>query len=272
MPRKLLGELHAGLRELSWIEPHLFLRAIFAIMLLYVWSAMVSIMPVGFFASPTATFRAFAGMVADPEGEMFIALVQTLSVYLSGLAIAVMLGILIGVGFGVVRTVGRTASPFLNALAATPVVALMPLIVLLLGLGWEAKVTIVALAAIMPIIINTHSGIIQTDPDLVEMGRMYNIGWLATVRSILLPSALPSIVSGVRLGAVMGLVATAVADIYTAMTGLGALLQAYGNSFRMDSYLAIVALFMAIGVATTSTIAGVGSLLISPPHRNRTIR
>lgn len=269
MNRKPSNGLTAALDDLSWIKPHIYLRLLLAGMALYVWSAMVPVMPVGFFASPSATFRAFARMIADPEREMAIAFGQTLGVYLGGLLIATTLGIVIGAILGLVRVAGRTASPFLNALAATPIVAIMPLLVLLLGLGWETKVTIVTISAILPIIIGTQTGFFQTDPELVEMGRVYNISWPARLWHISLPSALPSIISGMRLGAVMGLVAAAVADIYTAMTGLGALLQVYGNSFRIDSFLAIVVLFMIIGVSTTSMITGAGYLLVPPTQRNR---
>lgn len=268
MLRKIRDYLRPALDELSWISPHVWMRGLLAMALLFGWSLLHEALPRGLFPSPTATLRALGRMIADPQKEMVIALGQTLSVYLTGLGLAAALGIALGILLGTARQIGRTTSPFLNALAATPIVALMPLIVLLLGLGWEAKVCIVTLAAVIPILINTQSGILQTSPELIEMGRACGLGPTGRLLQIRLPGALPSILAGVRLGAVMGLVAAAIADIYTAMTGLGALLQSYGNTFRMDAYFAVVALFMLIGVTTTGAITLNGRLLTASPQRD----
>jgi NitT/TauT family transport system permease protein len=145
------------------------------------------------------------------------------------------------------RLLGRTLEVYANALAATPRVAFVPLIIVLLGLGFEAKVTITFLGAVMPVVISTYAGVLDADGELVEMARSAGASRSQVFRRILLPGALPFIVVGLRLGATIGLISTVVAELYTAVRGLGGLLALYGNTFQMAPYFVVVLLLAAIG-------------------------
>ena len=136
-------------------------------------------------------------------------------------------------------------------MAATPRVAFIPLIIVLLGLGFEAKLFIVFLGAVMPIIINTYSGVLQADDELIEMARSVGAPRHRTFLRIILPGAVPYILVGLRLGATIGLINTVVAELYTAVRGLGGLLAIYGNTFRMAEYFVIVLTLALIGVCVT---------------------
>jgi NitT/TauT family transport system permease protein len=140
---------------------------------------------------------------------------------------------------------------FVYALAATPRVAFIPLIIVLLGLGVQAKVFIVFLGAVMPVILNTYAGVQNTDQELVEMARSTHASRALIFRDIVLPGAMPFFLVGLRLGATIGLINTVVAELYTAVTGLGGLLAIYGNTFRMAEYFVIVLLLSLIGVLVT---------------------
>ncbi|MCD7059570.1 ABC transporter permease subunit [Pelagibacterium sp. HS1C4-1] len=146
---------------------------------------------------------------------------------------------------------GKTLEVYVYALAATPRVAFIPLIIVILGLGSEAKVFIVFLGAAMPILINTYAGVRQADGNLIEMARSVGASGPRIFARIILPGAVPYVIAGLRLGATIGLINTVVAELYTAVQGLGGLLAIYGNSFRMAEYFVVVLTLAAIGVVVT---------------------
>lgn len=228
------------------------LRLGFAALLLLLWAVAAQQMGGTIVPSPTATLQAAGHMLA--EGRLLGALGESLSVYLGGYAIAIAVGVALGVLMGGVRTLGKTLDVYVFALAATPRVAFIPLIIVLLGLGVEAKVFIVFLGALMPIVINTYAGVLAADDDLIEMAHSVGASKLRIFRSIILPGAVPFVIVGLRLGATIGLINTVVAELYTAVKGLGGLLAVYGNTFRMAEYFVVVLTLALIGVAVTESL------------------
>lgn len=202
--------------------------------------------------SPLETFEAARRLWAD--GRLPAALGASLVTYLGGFALAVAFALPLGIVMGAFGLLGRTIEIYVYALAATPRVAFIPLIILTLGLGIEAKLFVVFLGAVMPIIINTYAGVRQADPDLVEMARSAGASRSRIFRAIVLPGAVPYVLAGLRIGATIGLINTVVAELYTAVTGLGGLLALYGNTFRMAEYVVIVLTLAAIGVVVTEVL------------------
>lgn len=190
---------------------------------------------------------AVAGLEMTRSGELPRALGQTLGVYLAGVALAGVAGVLSGLVLGGLPVLGRVMEPYVHALTATPRVAFIPLIIVILGLGFDAKTTIVFLGALMPILINTYAGVLSADAELVEMARATGAARLQVFVHVLLPGALPFILAGLRLGATIGLINTIVAELYTAVQGLGGLLAVYGNTFRMAPYFAVVVTLAVLG-------------------------
>ena len=211
------------------------------------WRAGENLVP-----TPLATLR--AGAMLAREGRLWTAIADSLSVYVSGLLLAALVAIPLGLIMGGFRMLGRTLEIYVNALTATPRVAFIPLIIVTLGLGFDAKVAIVFLGAVMPILINTYAGVLQADGELVEMARSTGAGRAAIFRKIMMPGALPFIVVGLRLGATIGLINTVVAELYTAVRGLGGLLAVYGNTFRMAPYFVVVLVLATIGVLVTQAL------------------
>ncbi|MDT8858120.1 ABC transporter permease [Paracoccaceae bacterium Fryx2] len=202
--------------------------------------------------SPLATWEAALRLFA--EGRLQTALGDSLSVYGSGYLIAIAVAIPLGVLMGALRLLGKTLEVYVYALAATPRVAFIPLIIVLLGLGFEAKVFIVFLGAVMPILINTYAGVREADAELVEMARSVGAGRVRVFTRVVLPGAVPYVIVGLRLGATIGLINTVVAELYTAVRGLGGLLAVYGNTFRMAEYFVIVIALAMIGVVVTEAL------------------
>ncbi len=202
--------------------------------------------------SPLATFEAAQRLLA--EGRLQSAFLASLTVYFSGYALAVVCAIPIGILMGGFRVLGKTLEVYVFALAATPRVAFIPLIIVVLGLGADAKIFIIFLGALMPILINTYAGVLAVDEELVEMARSAGASRQRIFASIVLPGAVPFVVTGMRLGATIALINTVVAELYTAVSGLGGLLAIYGNTFRMAEYFVVVITLAIVGVVVTEAL------------------
>lgn len=175
-------------------------------------------------------------------------------IYFLGIGIAAVVGIFVGLLLGGFRPFGRTMEVYVNALMATPRIAFIPLITVILGIFWEAKIFIIFLGAVMPIIVNTYAGVLNADGELVEMARSSGASRGQIFRRILLPGSLPFIVVGLRLGATIGLINTVVAELYVSVSGLGGLLSEYRSQFRMAQYSVIVVVLACIGILVTQSL------------------
>jgi ABC-type nitrate/sulfonate/bicarbonate transport system permease component len=219
---------------------------------LLLWWAAAQLAGTNLIPTPLATLAAGREMFAG--GEIYRAIGESLAVYGGGYLLAVLVGIPVGLVMGGYRLLGRTLEVYVNALTATPRVAFIPLIIVLLGLGYEAKVAIIFLGAVMPLVINTYAGVLNADGELVEMARSAGATRGQIFRRILLPGALPFIVVGLRLAATIGLINTVVAELYTAVRGLGGLLAVFGNTFQMAPYFVVVLVLAAIGTLVTQAL------------------
>ena len=224
----------------------------FLLLLLALWWIASQLVSRNVIPTPLATAEAAARLWAD--GRLAAAVLTSLGTYLGGFALAVLVALPLGIVMGAFGLLGRTLEIYVYALAATPRVAFIPLIIVLLGLGIEAKLFVVFLGAVMPIVINTYAGVRQADVDLVEMAHSVGAGRARIFRAVVLPGAVPYILAGLRIGATIGLINTVVAELYTAVTGLGGLLALYGNSFRMAEYFVVVLTLAVIGVLVTELL------------------
>lgn len=216
------------------------------------WTGFAAIVPRNLIPTPASTLSAAIRLFQ--EGRLWTAIGDSLTVYFLGFALAIAVAVPAGVVMGGIRPLGKTLDIYVNALAATPRVAFIPLIIALLGLGVNAKVFIVFLGAAMPILLNTYAGVLASNDELVEMARSVGASRWRIFTRIILPGAVPFIVVGLRVGATIGLINTVVAELYTAVKGLGGLLAVYGNTFRMAEYFVIVIILATIGVIVTELL------------------
>ena len=200
----------------------------------------------GFVPTPIETAKAAAELAKG--SELWPAVFSSAGSLLSGYALAILIGIPVGLMMGGVRWAGLLLNPYVDALSSMPRVAFLPLIIVFLGLGWTAKVFMVFLGAVMPIIVNTQAGVLASDGELIEMARSAGASGRTIFRTIMLPGALPFLLTGVRVGASLALINTVVAELYTAIGGLGGLLSIYGNSFQMAPYFVVVFILAAFGL------------------------
>jgi len=145
-------------------------------------------------------------------------------------------------------------------------VALVPLLVLWLGIRIEAKVTVVFLFAVFPILINTYQGVKNVDQGLVEVAKSFNTSERRMWVDVLLPSAVPYIAAGIRLAIGRALVGMVIAEFYTAISGLGYMVVRYAHIFEMDKTLVPVILLMGMGVLFSALLKRI-EVRIAPWNR-----
>jgi NitT/TauT family transport system permease protein len=141
-----------------------------------------------------------------------------------------------------------------NALSATPTVALTPLIVLWFGYDVMAKTVVVFLFVVFPVLINTQRGVREVDPELIEVATTFCSSERRMWIDLVLPSALPYIVTGIRLAIGRALIGVIVAEYYTALSGLGNLIATSANSFQTARMFVPITLVTVIGVVLTAIL------------------
>lgn len=227
-------------------------RLAILVALIAVWWLIALIAGKNFVPTPPQTLVAAGQLVAS--GTLLHASLDTIFIFFAGYILAAIVAIPCGLLMGGIRTLGAAFEPFVDALSAMPRVSFIPLIIVFLGLGPQAKIVVVFIGAAMPILINTYAGVLNCDGELIEMARSAGATELQVFRKIMLPGSLPYITAGLRVGASLALINTVVAELYTAVNGLGGLLSVYGNSFRMAPYFVVVFVLGAIGVAVMQSL------------------
>ncbi len=202
------------------------------------------------FTYPTAIIRAFIGLVASGELQSYMK--ESLLVLLYASILAVVVGVFLGVAMGRFSIVDWATDIYISALYSMPMVAMVPLIVLWFGFKVPAKVIIVFLFMVFPILLNTYQGVKDVDRNLQEVARSFCSTEGQLWRHLIIPSAIPFIVVGVRLAIGRGLVGMIVAEFYTSVTGLGYMIVRYANAFETDKLFVPIVVVMVLGVGLMS--------------------
>jgi ABC-type nitrate/sulfonate/bicarbonate transport system permease component len=196
---------------------------------------------------PSDIVKAFFELVGT--GELQDAMGQSLRELVGGMAIALVLGILIGIASGRWRVVYNAIDPIVSALYSVPSVALVPLIaVAFRSIGDAPRIATVALFAIFPILINTQQGVRNVDRQLLEVARAFNTSERRLWSDVIIPSATPYLLAGVRLAIGRGLIGMVVAEFFVGLVGLGYLIIAYENVFRIDRMFVPVIVIATLGI------------------------
>lgn len=213
-----------------------------------------------FLATFSATLVALYNLAICTPGEHYC-LAPNLYVsgveYIGGFAAGVAAGLAIGLAMGASKIVHAFTETTLNALYATPTIALIPLIVIWFGIGLEEKFFFVFIAAIFPVMINTTVGVEGVDQSLLKMSKSFGLSTLQTWRHVTLPSAMPTILAGIRIASGRAIVFVTVAELYAANQGLGFLITYYTSSVEIANMLAIVLTVSVIGIASNEIVRSV---------------
>jgi NitT/TauT family transport system permease protein len=249
-----------------WMHRALF-RYGFVALILIVWEIVGPFINPIFFSYPSRIAIAFYDLTAS--GDLPYYLGQSLEVMLYGLGIAIVVGIPLAVAMARVRWLDWALDLPINALYATPMVALVPLLVLWFGIYLKAKIIVVFLFAVFPILINTYQGVRECDKNMIEVARSFRSSERRMWQDVLLPFALPYIAAGIRLAIGRGLVGMVIAEFYTTISGLGFMITRYANVFEMDKTFVPVVVLMVMGVSLTTGLKWVERRLAPWSHANR---
>ncbi len=202
-----------------------------------------------YFPPPTAVARALADGVAagDLGAETLVTLTRLALAFVIAAVPAVPLGLLMGM----VRPIRHAVDPYIAFLFPVPKIALLPFLMILLGVGEPAFVLTGALSAFFQIVISTLAGVQTMDPRLLDVGRSYGAHGLRLFSKVILPAALPSIFTGLRLGLGLALVATVAVEFIAARSGLGHLVYRHWQMLSTTEMYGAFALVGALGLLLT---------------------
>ena len=182
------------------------------------------------------------------DGPLVDALVYSVSMFLGGLVIGSIIGILVGVAMGRFASFEAAVGMYVYAIYSTPLVALIPLISLWFGFGIEAQLIIISMFVFFPVTIAVYNGVRSVDASLVEVARSFRASEMEMWQHVIIPSVVPYIVTGLSQGVAMGLVGMFISEIYTALSGMGQLLAYSANSYKTADMLAVLLTVMILGV------------------------
>lgn len=242
----------AGTRRFRRSMRNLGIRLLSLAVFLALWEwAGANIDPV-LFTTPSAVAKAAIEMIGS--GELWTYLWPSLKVLAIGFSLACVIGIGMGLLLARYEILDVALSVYITFLYSIPSVALVPLIVLWAGFETQAKVIILFLFAFFPMVINTYQGVKSVDSKLIEVGRAFRCSERQLWSNIVLPAALPFIVTGLRLALGRGLIGMVLADLYTAISGIGYLIVRTASTYRVDKMFVPIVTLGLLGVTLTALL------------------
>jgi NitT/TauT family transport system permease protein len=213
-----------------------------------------------FLAAPTQIFAAIIDLAKS--GELWPHIAISAAEFALGYVIASLLGITVGFAMASSDLAKKVLQPWISGLYATPTIALAPLFILWLGIGIWSKVVVVIFLVLFPVAINTEAGLRTTSARLIEMLRSFG----ATPRQIFfklsLPSAMPFILAGLKLGIGRGLIGVVVAELFGSRAGLGRLISQSADAFNMPDLFAGVVILAVAGIVMTAGFTRLERVLV----------
>src|SRR4030081_1698754 len=204
------------------------------------------------FTTPSKIAAAAVTMIGS--GELWTYLWPSLVVLAIGLTLAATIGIAIGLLLARFWVLDVAFGVYITFLYSTPSVALVPLIVLWAGFETTAKVVILFLFSFFPMTINTYQWVKNVDSKLIEVGRAFRCSEAQLWTNIVLPGALPFIVTGLRLAVGRGLIGMVLADLYTAISGIGYLIVRTASTYQVDKMFVPIVTLGLLGVSLTALL------------------
>jgi NitT/TauT family transport system permease protein len=226
--------------------------AIVGVVLLWEAVARVGLVNPLFTSSPTRVLAEAQRLFLD--GSIFEDIRVSAFELLAGLSAAAAIGVPAGVLLGWSRRLNAAAAPLVAAFHATPRIALVPLLLIWFGIGAASKIAVVFLGAVFPIIVNTSTGVRTVDPELLAVARSYAAGSRQMLLTVALPSSVPMLLAGLRLGISHALVGMVVAEMYGATRGVGYLIATAGARFQTDRLMVGVLLVASAGIVMTGAV------------------
>src|SRR5690349_7874824 len=228
--RKILGTLSVGLFLLVWE---------------LIGNTFQLINPM-FMSSPSLIWNAAVQLFGS--GEIWNDLRVSGIEFGWGYLLSVIVGVPFGIAIGWYKKFAYICDPFVNAMNATPRVALLPLVIIWLGIGILSKVGIIFLGAVFPLIINTRDGLKTPPATLLTAARSFGASECQLFKSVVVPSTVPFILTGLRLAIGRALIGVMVGELYAATAGIGFMITVAGATFQTDKVFVGVLIFALTGM------------------------
>ena len=201
---------------------------------------------------PAEVLAALWAMVLD--GSLAVNLATSLQRLLLGWLLGAAAGTLVGFAVGLSSLARSSALPVVSAIFPIPKIALLPLFILWLGIGETSKVATIAFGVFSPTVIATFGGVDSVDRTLIRMAQSFGVPQWTIVRRIVLPGAMPAILSGIRISASIGIILLVAAEMIGAQYGIGAMVLASGNLMQTDQLVGGVLVLSGLGFAVSQLI------------------
>ncbi|GGF13114.1 ABC transporter permease [Williamsia phyllosphaerae] len=221
--------------------------AIVAFLLLWEYAPRLGWVDPTFLSPFSEVVRAWWGLATS--GELWSNVQASLTRSLSGFAIAIVVAVPVGLLIAWYRHIEEVFSPLFAIFLNTAAVALLPVFTLVLGIGETSKIAIIAYASFWPVLYNTIGGAKNVDPLLIRSARSFDIGSLALFRKVILPAALPTIFTGIRLAGAASILVLITTEFVGAKAGLGYLISSSQFNFQIPQMYAGILTVATIGVA-----------------------
>lgn len=205
-----------------------------------------------FMSAPSLVAKAAYELFAS--GEIFNDLYVSGIEFFWGYTLSVVVAIPFGIAVGWYKKMSYIFDPFINAMNATPRVALLPLIIIWLGIGILSKVGIIFLGGVFPMLINARDGVKTTPQNLLNAARSFGASEWQIFRSVVFPSTVPFILTGLRLAVGRALVGVLVGELYAATAGVGFMITVAGATFQTDKVFVGVLIFAITGMVLTEIL------------------
>ncbi len=216
------------------------------VVILLLWEALGRHINPIFGAPPSAIFVAIIELVRN--GKLAAALLQSLQPFIVGYGVAIVIGVPLGLVIGRFWMAEAALGILVTGGYAMPLVALVPLLVLWFGLGFEVKAAIIFLMSIFPICINTWLGVKSVPKTLIDVGKSFVASDAVILRRIVLPATLPYIMAGIRLAVGRAVVGMVIAEFFTQISGLGGIIINAANNFDTATMFVPIILLMVLAV------------------------
>src|SRR4026209_756162 len=205
-----------------------------------------------FMSAPSFVFKAAYQIFAS--GESYNDLYFSGIEFFWGYMLSVLVAVPFGIAIGWYKRFAYICAPFVNAMNATPRVALLPLVIIWLGIGILSKVGIIFLGAVFPLLINTRDGVKTTPLNLINAARSFGASEWQVFKSVVFPSTLPFILTGLRLAVGRALIGVMVGELYAATAGIGFTITVAGATFQTEMVFVGVLIFAISGMTLTAVI------------------
>ena len=227
------------------------------------WQAAswAGLLPTLFLPAPDAIAIALFRLARS--GELWRHLGASLSRLAVGWSLGTLFGLALGLAVGLFSVARSPGMAVVSALFPIPKIALVPLFIIWFGIGEGSKIATLALGVFFPTVINTASAVDNVSRGLIRMGQSFGLPWISIVRKIVLPGALPAILSGFRITSSIAIILLVAAEMIGAERGIGAFVLSAGNLYDTDNLLAGIVVLSALGLGVAWTIGRIEKALLT---------